>query len=575
MPTSELRQSGRVKSKSPVVKENTASDAYFVDDESSGDDFVDENRKGIKVGNRVAKRGSGSNVSHSSDDKEKRAMESNSAAKEKGESSKASTSKPKKEKGKSHLLEFKVDGIPSKLGFYVANSFNADTMEIKLKDMSIVIMQQLIGEMLGIKNEGVDITAEMLYVDGTVCNEFNVGQKRPPTSFWTMELLKEREYEEINARGIGKGELQGPFVDEDDPMPEEEDGFLWKLNTYVDNIRKERDGFERTFVAASNVLRVTDTNTPVLGSSKQLEPINAVPVSMCKTVLKDEDVVHGRGKRKYKKSEAVRSPFMSRVTDINATESKEEKRVKKFLLNKIKIDQSAILFETKTRTKASRKQMESLVNGENIDNAVVDAWSGYLNSLESLRGEIRCQDFSYQRLLCITNYLMDVETVNERAERKNMINLVDLVFIPVSNYGHKFLICINLKFLKVNMIDSKNNLTKEGYHKSIIVTNTNDMVVATVLQKSFCAYLARLNPNKTASVLRVEVTREDFDWKTDKRPNDSGVFWMCHMERIWRYAATLLLLKCNMHSDSVYAQLDGIQVAEVPVKRMKLPTRCK
>ncbi|GKF64304.1 hypothetical protein Tco_0187752, partial [Tanacetum coccineum] len=38
-----------------------------------------------------------------------------------------------------------------------------------------------------------------------------------------------------------------------------------------------------------------------------------------------------------------------------------------------------------------------------------------------------------------------------------------------------------------------------------------------------------------------------------------------------RYAATLLLSKCNMHS----AQLDGIQVAEVPVKRMKLPTRGK
>nr|GEU73959.1 RNA-directed DNA polymerase, eukaryota, reverse transcriptase zinc-binding domain protein [Tanacetum cinerariifolium] len=275
--TAELRRSGRVKSKSPVVEENTASDAYFVHDESSGDDFVDGNRKGIEVG----------------------------GAKEKGESSKASTSKPKKEEGKSHLLDFKVDGIPSKLGFYVANNFNVDTMEIKLKDTSIVITQQLIGKMLGIKNKGVDITVKvnanddkmvkdwdaqfkkgkeitpsylkslirkskvadmnfklnfivmftsvmgnvkpkgicdlsvlhyivgkqiweksigasmyggvlrnakkggnricptvflgpitclaMLYVDGTVCNEFNVGQKRPPTSFWTMELLKERE----------------------------------------------------------------------------------------------------------------------------------------------------------------------------------------------------------------------------------------------------------------------------------------------------------------------------------------------------------------------------------------------
>ncbi|GKE76534.1 hypothetical protein Tco_1542654, partial [Tanacetum coccineum] len=49
-------------------------------------------------------------------------------------------------------------------------------------------------------------------------------------------------------------------------------------------------------------------------------------------------------------------------------------------------------------------------------------------------------------------------------------------------------------------------------------------------QKSFCDYLAKLNPNKVASVLRVEVTREDYYWQTDKRPNDSGVILMRHME---------------------------------------------
>nr|GFB45684.1 ulp1 protease family, C-terminal catalytic domain-containing protein [Tanacetum cinerariifolium] len=197
---------------------------------------------------------------------------------------------------------------------------------------------------------------------------------------------------------------------------------------------------------------VTDRNTRVLGSAHQLEPIKAMSLSMCKPVLKEEDMVHGRGKRKYTKSQATRSPFMSRVTDINATESKEEKRVKKVLLNKMGIYQS---------------------------------------------------------------------------------------------------------------------------------------------KKSFCNYLARLNPNKAAAVLRVEVIREDFDWQTDKRLNDCGVFLMCHMEAYmgtiiskwaWglktegrkqntllgrlrkRYVTTLLLSKCNMHSDSVRAQLDDIEVDDVPVK---------
>ncbi|GKE00462.1 hypothetical protein Tco_1388445, partial [Tanacetum coccineum] len=177
-----LRRSGRVKSKSPVVKENIASDAYSVDDESNGDDFVDGNGKGIEVGNRVAKKGCGSNVSHCSDNKGKRVMESNSGAvkkrkksaiigdandsiqtvkRTKGKSLKSSTSKPKKKRDKAvHLLDFKVDGIPSKLGFYVVDHFNQDEMEIKFKERSIIITKQMIGEMLGIRNDGVDIMAE-------------------------------------------------------------------------------------------------------------------------------------------------------------------------------------------------------------------------------------------------------------------------------------------------------------------------------------------------------------------------------------------------------------------------------
>ncbi|GKA03837.1 hypothetical protein Tco_0676618 [Tanacetum coccineum] len=53
---------------------------------------------------------------------------------------------------------------------------------------------------------------------------FKVGRKRPPTTFSTTELLKERELEEIKAGGLGKGELQGPYIEEEvDPMPDNEE----------------------------------------------------------------------------------------------------------------------------------------------------------------------------------------------------------------------------------------------------------------------------------------------------------------------------------------------------------------
>ncbi|GKD33839.1 hypothetical protein Tco_1249348 [Tanacetum coccineum] len=107
--------------------------------------------------------------------------------------------------------------------------------------------------------------------------------------------------------------------------------------------------------------------------------------------------------------------------------------------------------------------------------------------------------------------------------------------------------------------------------------------------------MVRLNHSKLAIVLRVEVTREDFYWQIHKRPNDSGVFLMRHMEAYmgnvmskWdcgletegkkmmlghlrkRYDATLVLLECNMHRDSIRAQLDGFEV--VPTGRVVVPT---
>ncbi|GKC55990.1 hypothetical protein Tco_1083588, partial [Tanacetum coccineum] len=55
------------------------------------------------------------------------------------------------------MVGFKVDGIPSKLGLYVVNNFDEENMEIKLSKGSILITKKLIGDMLGLKNEGFDV----------------------------------------------------------------------------------------------------------------------------------------------------------------------------------------------------------------------------------------------------------------------------------------------------------------------------------------------------------------------------------------------------------------------------------
>ncbi|PWA63269.1 hypothetical protein CTI12_AA355460 [Artemisia annua] len=63
------------------------------------------------------------------------------------------------------LLDMKLDGIPSKIGFYVVDLFNPERMEITLRNSCIMITKQLIGEMLGIRNEVLDIMDEDIEKD--------------------------------------------------------------------------------------------------------------------------------------------------------------------------------------------------------------------------------------------------------------------------------------------------------------------------------------------------------------------------------------------------------------------------
>ncbi|GJR09744.1 hypothetical protein Tco_0792396 [Tanacetum coccineum] len=111
---------------------------------------------------------------------------------------------------------------------------------------------------------------------------------------------------------------------------------------------------------------------------------------------------------------------------------------------------SAVLFETETRKKAYRQQMESLVNGEIIDNGVVDAWCEFLNSLEILRGENSMSRFFLPTFVVdknlfgseakanesVTRFMMDVEKVNERAEKDSIraqLDDIEVANVPVKN----------------------------------------------------------------------------------------------------------------------------------------------
>ncbi|GJV64655.1 hypothetical protein Tco_1475483 [Tanacetum coccineum] len=66
-----------------------------------------------------------------------------------------------------------------------------------------------------------------------------------------LGLVKSKD-EELNSGGFGFGEIEGPFVEQEDPMPDNKEviRFVWKLNKHVNSIIKEKSEFEKTLDAA-------------------------------------------------------------------------------------------------------------------------------------------------------------------------------------------------------------------------------------------------------------------------------------------------------------------------------------
>ncbi|GKB02673.1 hypothetical protein Tco_0830762 [Tanacetum coccineum] len=310
----DLRSSGKRLGKEVVV-EPVNDDKYIdVNDEASDDDFVD-----MGGNNKFA---SGLRRSGSNKDKEVYDLHH---AKIVASGSKA-------------MVDFKVDGILSKLGLYVVDNFDENKMEIKLSKGSIVITKNMIGEMDAkeikptdvkmrmCKSEEADINFKlnfiivftsvmgnirqkgvcdtdildyitpntnlsnvnwceyvwralktckkgwkkgkkdsyfrgpltvltMCYVDGIKCDYNIVFRRRPPTKAWTLELLSEREAEELCCEGFRHGELEEDFVGEEgDPIPNNIEGCIWMLKNYVKNKTKERKGFEKMLTTAEIML---------------------------------------------------------------------------------------------------------------------------------------------------------------------------------------------------------------------------------------------------------------------------------------------------------------------------------
>nr|GEY34467.1 hypothetical protein [Tanacetum cinerariifolium] len=280
------------------------------------------------------------------------------------------------------MVEFKVDGIPSKLGYVKMRMRKSEEADLNFKLNFIVLFTSIMGN---IRQKG------MCYVDGTKCNDNVVCRRRPPTMVWMAKLLSEREVVEMNCGGFGHGELEEDFIDEEEgnnsstnaTMPDiqekEKDvqgeaGYpnmnrVEVLNEEVEvlddaDVGQDDDvgqdacslfGFDRQenmcwlltqkafesiadevelSIEKSKSMEVDDR--PSFGVTQDFDVIDVTknenksltPMSICvyKSVVEASDVFTFHGKRLTTKSNIVRSPFYSRVADADAALSSEESK---------------------------------------------------------------------------------------------------------------------------------------------------------------------------------------------------------------------------------------------------------
>nr|GEV04491.1 hypothetical protein [Tanacetum cinerariifolium] len=128
---------------------------------------------------------------------------------------------------------------------------SVDDVEARIERRKCVDMSDIPSFSLGVTQDFALVDEDMAYVDGSKCSSVNVIHKRPRTEVWTSELLKEREDEELNSGGFGFGEIEGPFVEQEDPMPdniEEKTGFEKTLDATEYMFSGELEGFFERYV---------------------------------------------------------------------------------------------------------------------------------------------------------------------------------------------------------------------------------------------------------------------------------------------------------------------------------------
>lgn len=245
-------------------------------------------------------------------------------------------------------------------------------------------------------------------------------------------------------------------------------------------------------------------------------------------------VAQRRTKRHVQPTEKFRSPYFRRVVNPNKVLTSNEKRVSGWVFAGLD-NEWDLVFESKFGDLGYRGIFESMIPGSRIHATVIDIWASILNHQERHRNKksparmfLSCtllSNFVLDESICIQRrYKRFVDRMNEHIRKYELctnFNDIDLVFFPVIDIEHYYLIVFDFKKHDCVIIDNINSEESDEVKYGNIPYD---------LKILFTLYVDELNHKKANRIKRAKPMSGCMEWTTKYNNIDCGVFLMRHME---------------------------------------------
>ncbi|KVH88430.1 Peptidase C48, SUMO/Sentrin/Ubl1 [Cynara cardunculus var. scolymus] len=254
--------------------------------------------------------------------------------------------------------------------------------------------------------------------------------------------------------------------------------------------------------------------------------------------------VQRAARQELKLGDHLRSPYVIRAVDMNVTN--EERKIHEWVL--AGLGGNELLFSTPNDMNLHRHAIESLARTTTMYISVIDAWVTLLNYEERFRNRdslcryffnievmtdtklrSKCVNHNTQYALFKKGLMSSAKNNLEVVEMRN----IDLVFFPLLDKGHYYVVVFNLKNPSVVVIDNRYREVSDDDQ----LLQMYDFITNILIDDQHLNVVVHPTGRELDEIGQ---QRLRMDWQTQNNFDDCGVFAMRHMEtymgdvRTWR-----------------------------------------